>query len=140
MRHFARYVILAPLTVTLAGPALAQAIPPGQSCGGLLCDIGMFGHKVPVGGEPVAAAPGGPVASAGAPTTVAAAEASDPRRLPCRDFLCHAFGQPYADAAPPPQPEPVAEATPETPTKHARKAKRKHLAKAEPATASAAAR
>lgn len=29
----------------LAAPVAAQSVPEGQSCGGLLCDMGVFGHK-----------------------------------------------------------------------------------------------
>lgn len=31
--------------LALASPSLAQAVPDGQSCGGLVCDLGLFGHK-----------------------------------------------------------------------------------------------
>ena len=30
---------------SLAEPVAAQSVPEGQSCGGLLCDMGVFGHK-----------------------------------------------------------------------------------------------
>lgn len=121
MKRYAIFLLCAAMTAA-AVPASAQAIPPGQSCGGLLCDIGVFGHKVAPGpnGEPPTQA------------QVAAAEVADPHRLPCHDFLCRAMGQ-KEDVAPPPAPavEPVAAI--ETPTKHARKAKRKHVAKADAA-------
>ena len=130
MKQFARYVILAPLATVIAGPALAQTVPPGQSCGGLLCDMGVFGHKVQPGpnGEPPS------------PAQMAAAEAADPHRLPCHDFLCRAFGgKEEVAAAPPSVVEPLPAVEPEKPSKH----KRKHLAKAEtrtPAPADAAAK
>ena len=122
MRHFARYIILAPFATALALPAAAQTIPPGQSCGGLLCDIGVVGHRAPVD-----AATGQTVPET--PAQVAAVEAADPHHLPCRDFFCHAFGQARADEAPAPAPVAVAEA-PEAPATPAHKARRRHVAKA----------
>ena len=123
MRHFARYVILAPFATALALPALAQTIPAGQSCGGLLCDFGVIGHKAPVD-----AATGQPVHET--PAQVAAVEAADPHHLPCRDFFCHAFGQERADEAPAPAPVPVAVAPDAPAATPAHKAHRRHVAKA----------
>ena len=124
MRHFARYVILAPFATALALPAAAQTVPPGQSCGGLLCDIGVIGHRAPVdvAGQPVRETP----------AQVAAVEAADPHHLPCRDFFCHAFGQDRADEAPAPAPVAIA-AAPEAPVAAAHKARRRHVAKAQAA-------
>ena len=61
---------------------LAQ-VPAGQSCGGLLCDMGVVGHKVPVGpdGRNV---PDTPETHA----MIQAATPYDPTRLPCHDFVC----------------------------------------------------
>lgn len=131
MRIHMRAALTAAVLIAITGPALAQAIPPGQSCGGLLCDMGVFGHKVAPG-------PNGEPAS---PAQIAAVEAADPHRLPCHDFVCRAFGQKDAEAAPPPaavEPAPMAE--PEKPVKHARKHKRVAKAEATPAEPAPAAK
>ena len=52
--------LLLAATFGLAGVAVAQDIPEGQSCGGLVCDLGLFGHKVapkPAAPAPVASFP-----------------------------------------------------------------------------------
>ena len=125
MKNFARYIILAPLTVAMAGPALAQNIPAGQSCGGLLCDMGMIGHKVPVGadGQPV---PDTPQTHA----MIEAATPPDPTHLPCHDFVCGMFGHRDDQAPPAPVVAAVAPAPEEAPAKPMHKAHRKHVAKA----------
>lgn len=108
MRQFARYIILAPLAAAMATSpaALAQNIPAGQSCGGLLCDMGMVGHKVPVGpdGQSV---PDTPATHA----MIVAATPPDPTHLPCHDFVCGMFGHRDDDAAPP-APAPIAAVAP----------------------------
>lgn len=124
MKSFARYVILAPLSLGLAAPAFAQQVPSGQSCGGLLCDMGMFGHKVPVNSDGTAPS------QAQLATAEAQAEASDPHRLPCNDFLCRAFGGKSAAAPPPQAPVTAAELAPE-PVKTKKSHRKKHVAKAE---------
>lgn len=132
MKNFARYVILAPLALAMATPALAQNIPAGQSCGGLFCDMGIVGHKVPVGadGQPI---PDTPQTHA----MIEAATPPDPTHLPCHDFVCGMFGHRDAEA-PAPAPLPVAEVAPEqTPAKPAHKAHRKHIAKVAAAAPSA---
>ena len=129
MKSFARYIILAPLAVAMAGPALAQ-VPAGQSCGGLLCDMGVIGHKVPVGpdGQPV---PDTPETHA----MIQAATPPDPTHLPCHDFVCGAFGH-RDDDIPPPAPLPVVAAAPEAvPAKPMHRARRKHVVKAAAADA-----
>lgn len=133
MKNFARYVILAPLAAALGGPALAQTIPAGQSCGGLLCDMGVVGHKVPVGtdGQPI---PDTPATHA----IIEAATPPDPTHLPCHDFVCGMFGHRDPDMpAPAPVMASVAPA-PEAmaPAKPTRKAHRR-LAKAAAAASSA---
>ena len=112
MRRSATCALFVALTTATAGVAFAQAIPPGQSCGGLLCDMGVFGHKVPLGQD----------GSAPTPEAIAASDAVDPHTLPCHDFLCRAFGQKDASAVPPPPP-PVA-AAPVEPEPVAHKARR----------------
>lgn len=139
MRQFARYIILAPLAAAMATSpaALAQNIPAGQSCGGLLCDMGMVGHKVPVGADGQSV-PDTPATHA----MIVAATPPDPTHLPCHDFVCGMFGHRDDDA---PAPAPIAAVAPapeEAPAKPAHKARRKHVAKAaaaaEPAAAPAA--
>lgn len=124
MRSFARYVILAPLAAAIAGPALAQ-VPAGQSCGGLLCDMGVVGHKVPVGpdGRNV---PDTPETHA----MIQAATPYDPTRLPCHDFVCGMFGHKDEDVPPPTPVVAVAPAPEEPQAKPVHKAHRKHVAKA----------
>ena len=125
MKNFARYIILAPLAAAIAGPALAQNIPAGQSCGGLLCDMGVVGHKVPVGvdGQPI---PDTPATHA----MIEAATPPDPTHLPCHDFVCGMFGH-RDDQIPAPMPVVAAAAAPEeTATKPMHKTRRKHVAKA----------
>ena len=125
MKVFARAAICTALLTAIAAPALAQQTV--QSCGGLLCDIGLLGHKIQTGpnGEPPTQA------------QIAAANASDPHYLPCNDFVCRAFGGKSAEAAPPPPP-PVAAAEPEPAKPKATRKKKRHVAKAEPAAAAAA--
>lgn len=124
MTRTATGALFAALMTAMTGAALAQTIPPGQTCGGLFCDLGIFGHKVPVG--PDGAPP--------SPAAVAAVEAADPHRLPCHDFLCRAFGQREAAEAPPAA-EPVPAAEAEKPVRQIRKVKRKHVANTESPTA-----
>jgi hypothetical protein len=125
MRRIAHTLISAAFIVGLVGPAAAQAIPAGQTCGGLLCDMGVLGRKVPVGPD------GTPPSDA----QMVAAEASDPHRLPCNDFFCRAFGSRQAEAAPPApvQAEPMRTET-MAPTKMT-SAKKKHHAKVASRTA-----
>ncbi len=60
----ARIALIAAATLGFATAGTAQEIPEGQSCGGLVCDLGLFGHKsapkpteaVPTAGSPVPAA------------------------------------------------------------------------------------
>ena len=127
MRHFARYIILAPLAAAMAtGPALAQNIPAGQSCGGLFCDMGVIGHKVPIdaNGQTI---PDTPATHA----MIEARTPPDPTHLPCHDFVCGMFGHRDDDAPPAPTPVvAVAPAPDEAPAKPVQKAHRKHVAKA----------
>ncbi len=75
-----RTALIAAATLGFAAAGVAQEIPEGQSCGGLVCDLGLFGHKtapkpavaVPAEGSPVPP----PVRSAAKPE--AAAEAKRP--------------------------------------------------------------
>lgn len=88
---------------TVLSGAVAEAqdtAPAGGTtrCGGLLCDLYYAGKPAPVPGQP---------------------EAPDPTRLPCRDFLCAAFGGRTAEPPPPP-PEPAA-AVPPAPAKAAKR-------------------
>lgn len=55
------------------GVAAAQDIPEGQSCGGLVCDLGLFGHKVP------------PKAAATPPATVESVSPKPRAEAPPRD-------------------------------------------------------
>jgi hypothetical protein len=132
MKSFARYIILAPLAAGLAGPAMAQNIPAGQSCGGLFCDMGVVGHKVPVGPD-----------GRNVPDTpethemIQAATPYDPTHLPCHDFVCGMFGHKDEDAPPPAPVAAVAPAPEEAPAKPVHKAHRKHVAKAAEATPTA---
>ena len=71
-RHrLAGIVLIAAATVGFAGAGVAQEIPEGQSCGGLVCDLGLFGHKTtpkPASEAPrPAAAPPDPIRAAAAP-------------------------------------------------------------------------
>ena len=43
-RRFARIALAATLSLG-SGCLAAQEVPEGQSCGGLVCDLGLFGHK-----------------------------------------------------------------------------------------------
>lgn len=134
MRHFASYIILAPLAAAMAtGPALAQNIPPGQSCGGLFCDMGMLGHKVPVdaNGQSI---PDTPATHA----MIQAETPPDPTHLPCHDFVCGVFTH-RDDDAPPPAPTPVvvAPAPEEATAKPMHKTHRKHIAKVAAAASTA---
>lgn len=80
----------AALSFAIAGAAAAQTIPEGQSCGGLVCDLGLFGHKVapkpavePVPTVPGATAPTVPAGLRKVPATdIHATDASPPRRKP----------------------------------------------------------
>ena len=57
----ARTALIAAATLGFAAAGVAQEIPEGQSCGGLVCDLGLFGHKTapkpaqaaPAAGDPV---------------------------------------------------------------------------------------
>ena len=121
------YALFAALMMT--GTAAAQTVPAGQSCGGLFCDMGLVGHKVPMNAD----------GSPPSPAAMAAAEAADPTRLPCHDFLCRAFGQKDAEAASVAAPvQPVAAVEPPAPAKHQRTVKHKHVAHAETAKAEGA--
>ncbi len=64
-----------PVVPAFMGDALAQSIPADQSCGGLLCDMGVVGHKVEAPAPVVAPAPVAPAPAAGA----APAQPSRPR-------------------------------------------------------------
>ncbi|VVB48815.1 hypothetical protein RHAL1_03511 [Beijerinckiaceae bacterium RH AL1] len=72
MRPFPRLVSALPALALLTGAALAQEIPADQSCGGLLCDMGVLGHKVAPTPPATAPAAGVPV-----PPPVAAAGVAD---------------------------------------------------------------
>lgn len=77
-KPLALYALFAAVTVGAAPPASAQSTPEGWSCGGLLCDMGMFGHKAaPAPNGDVALAPAGAAAEA-APAAVSEPEASKP--------------------------------------------------------------
>ncbi len=109
-KRFARFALAAALSAG-AGAALAQTIPEGQSCGGLLCDMGVFGHKT----EPkVEAKPAeAKVETKPAPVAARAPVTSEPRRV------AHARARPAKVAARPPAPRPKVarvEARPATPT------------------------
>jgi hypothetical protein len=107
------------LTFASVGAARAQA-PEGQSCGGLLCDMGVLGHKTTQGanGERV--------------------DVPNPHELPCNDFVCRAFGGGHAAEAAPPPPPAAAEAAPAPmPTK--KKIRKHRTAKASAASMPAAA-
>jgi hypothetical protein len=83
MRPFLRLVSALPALALLTGGALAQEIPADQSCGGLLCDMGMLGHKVaPTPPAAVPAAAGVPVPPPVAAARAEAAVAPRPRRKP----------------------------------------------------------
>ena len=47
-----RLLTIAALLVASGAPAWAQSIPEGQSCGGLLCDMGVVGRKTAPAAEP----------------------------------------------------------------------------------------
>lgn len=89
-----RLAILAAFAV-LAMPAVAQQPPPAavatSRCGGVLCDLYYSGKPVPAPGQP---------------------DVPSPTALPCRDFLCAAFGgrtqEPTPVAAAPMEPPPAA--------------------------------
>lgn len=55
-QRFAWIALAATLSLGSGGLA-AQEIPEGQSCGGLVCDLGLFGHKTAP--KPAAEAPAG---------------------------------------------------------------------------------
>lgn len=95
VRRFSSIAVLAGL---LAAPAWAQqpavaVAPPVARCTGLLCDAYYAGKPLPAPGQP---------------------DVPSPMSLPCRDFICAAFGgrtpEPppaVADAAPEPLAAPV---------------------------------
>ncbi len=103
-------LMVAPAIV--AGPAWALDPPPTDpdKCGGLVCDLGLYGG------------------------------ARDPHALPCNDFVCRVFGGKSAQPAPPPpEPvatEPAADVTPKA--RHARTRTKHMAAKATGATATPA--
>ena len=97
------------LVLQVCTPAFAQqppaAAPPVTTrCGGLFCDMYYAGRPAPAPGQP---------------------DVPSPTSLPCRDFLCAAFGG-RTPEAPTPVAEPVAAPTPEpaAATKHKRKARK----------------
>ena len=108
-RHLS-IVAAACLLLAQAGTSAFAQQPPSAApvastrCGGLLCDMYYAGKPAPAPGQP---------------------DVPSPTSLPCRDFLCAAFGgrtpeaaQPVAEAAAAPAPEPVKAA------KHKRKARK----------------
>ena len=101
-----RRLSIAAVLAVLAAPVAAQEPPPAPAatarCGGVLCDLYYSGKPAPAPGQP---------------------DLPDPTHLPCRDFLCAAFGGRT------PEPTPVAAAPVEPPVapppvKHKRKAHR----------------
>ncbi len=94
-KRFAQIALAAALSAG-AGAALAQTIPEGQSCGGLLCDMGVFGHKTEP--KPAETKVETPVAASAAAR--AAPVKPEPRRL------AHARARPAKVAARPPAPRP----------------------------------
>lgn len=71
-KRFAMSALFVAVAVAAVDPAFAQSIPEGQSCGGLLCDMGVFGHKsTPGPNSDAAAPPAGPRAEAAPPPVVA---------------------------------------------------------------------
>ena len=74
-RLLAGIVLIAAATFGLVAPVAAQDVPEGQSCGGLVCDLGLFGHKT--GPKPAVAAPG-PAVVAPIPVPQRAAATSEP--------------------------------------------------------------
>lgn len=70
-KRFAMYAFFAAVTVVAAGAAFGQSIPEGQSCGGLFCDLGIFGHKTtPTPNNDAPAPPVNPRAEAVTPKSV----------------------------------------------------------------------
>ena len=71
----ARTALIAAATLGFAAAGVAQEIPEGQSCGGLVCDLGLFGHKTapkPAQAAPAAVDPVPPPARTAAKPEVAA--------------------------------------------------------------------
>ena len=100
----------------LTAPAFAQQPPQAEPaastrCGGVLCDLYYANKPTPAPGQP---------------------DAPDPTHLPCRDFLCAAFGGRTPEPTPPPVEQSAAEpqAQPVKTVKHKRKA-RKSVASAD---------
>ena len=100
----------AALACCFAAPALAQQPPAAAPvatgrCGGLLCDAYYAGVPLPAPGQP---------------------DVPSPTSLPCRDFICAAFGGRTPEPAPPAvaqaAPEPVA--APVKTARHKRKARK----------------
>ena len=90
-----RLLTVAALACLLGAPAVAQQPPAAAPvatgrCGGLLCDAYYAGKPLPAPGQP---------------------DVPSPTSLPCRDFLCAAFGGRTPETAPPvaeqAAPEPV---------------------------------
>ena len=82
-KRFVICALFAAVTAAAADPGLAQSVPEGQSCGGLLCDMGVFGHKTTPPASDVGSPPRAPRTEA-APPAVAqsdpAAPAVEPKR------------------------------------------------------------
>lgn len=98
-------VVLQVGTTALAQQPPAAAAVASTRCGGLFCDMYYAGKPAPAPGQP---------------------DVPSPTSLPCRDFICAAFGGRTPEAPPPvaeqAAPEPAAE--PVKPTKHKRKARK----------------
>lgn len=78
-RSLAGIVLIAATTFGLVAPVAAQDVPEGQSCGGLVCDLGLFGHKTSP--KPAVAAPGSAVvAPTPAPQRADATSEPEPKR------------------------------------------------------------
>lgn len=111
---FRQLTIAAATCLLLQAGASAQQPPPAAPaattrCGGLFCDLYYAGKPTPAPGQP---------------------EVPSPTSLPCRDFVCAAFGG-RTPEAPAPVAEPAAAPAPE-PTKAAKHKKaRKSVASAE---------
>lgn len=77
-RTMTRMALVATAALGFAAPGVAQDIPEGQSCGGLVCDLGLFGHKVPKAAAPVAVP--GPAAAEPVPPPTRTTAAPEPRK------------------------------------------------------------
>ena len=104
MRRLATCAAIATLALTFA--MTAQAQDSARRCGGLLCDMGLFGGA----------------------TSASSA-------LPCNDFLCRAMGGRQADASPPPPPVAAPMQAEPAPMKHQRKKRMVAKAAMKPAAA-----